>query len=107
MRMLAKGEPFMGVEADSLTKEQRTGENGEKLLWHELPDPYPVFSEAFLYETIGKGDARFVLGVAEEYSHLIELLGEHVVRRLLDLKVAKGQRMRFRADLETALENWE
>lgn len=41
----------------------------------ERNDAPPVFSEAFLYEAVGKGDARFVLGVADEYRHIIEALG--------------------------------
>lgn len=72
MRM-NKGQPFMDVEADS--------------------EEAPVFSEAFLYDTVGKGDARFILGVAEEYEHIIEALGPTAVRALLDIKPRLVQRL--------------
>ncbi len=75
MRM-KKGTPFMHIEADHAA---------------DYVD-VPVFSEAFLYGVafgegdfgMTKGDARFILGVAEEYAHIIELLGPDKVRELLE-----------------------
>ncbi len=63
MRMFSKGKPFMNVLAE-----------GSK---------YPVFSETFLYPKVGKTDARFILGVANEYSRLIEKLGTEKVKEIL------------------------
>jgi hypothetical protein len=68
-----KGKPFMHIEADSAN--------------------VPLFSEAFFYGLafqeeefwMTKGDARFIMGVAEEYSHIIKLLGPEKVRELLEL----------------------
>lgn len=40
----------------------------------------PLFSEEFLYERIGKDDARTVLSVVEDYDHLIRALGPAAVR---------------------------
>ena len=65
MRM-DKGKPFMHVKEDG----------GDAT----------TFSEAFLYETVGKYEARFILGVAEEYEHVIEALGPAAVRAILDVK---------------------
>ncbi len=48
----------------------------------ERPDA-PTFSEAYLYPRVGKDDARFILGVAKEYEHLISVLGTEEVERLL------------------------
>src|SRR5687768_8954576 len=72
MRM-DKGKPFMHVEAD-------TGDA-------------PTFSEAFLYEAVGKGDARFMLGVAEEYEHVIEALGPEALRAILGVRPRLVQRL--------------
>lgn len=72
MRM-NKGKPFTGIEAD-------VGE-------------VPVFSEAFLYEYVGKGDGRFILGVAEEYEHIIDALGPEAVRAVLDVRPRLAQRL--------------
>lgn len=44
----------------------------------------PVFSEEFLYERLGKEDARFVLDIAEEYERLIEIMGRNVIKVLLE-----------------------
>ena len=46
----------------------------------------PVFSETFLYERIGKSDARFVLAVVEEYEALIRILGTKKIVELLEKK---------------------
>lgn len=83
MRMFAKGESFMRVEAD-----------GESV---------PLFSESYLYDVLGKGDARFVLGVAEEYEHLIKLLGPVITRQLLTARVSKGGRERLRTAITTVI----
>ena len=64
MRMLASGKTFMDVLSDD--------------------GKLPVFSEAFLYPAVGKGDARFILAVAEEYEALIRFFGEETMKRLLD-----------------------
>lgn len=64
MRMFQKGNPFMDVPAA-----------GRKV---------PVFSEAFLYGKVGKSDARFILGVAEEYEKLIRILGVEKIKELLE-----------------------
>ena len=69
-----KGQPFMHVEADSAD--------------------IPVFSEAFFYGLafqeagiyMTKLDARFIMGVAEEYAHIIDLLGPEKTRELLELE---------------------
>lgn len=57
--------------------------------------PYPVFSEGHLYPRLGKEDARFVLGVAEEYEHLIKLLGPTLVRTLLKIEPRPNVRVTF------------
>lgn len=72
-----KGKPFTHIEADFPVE----GRN------------VPVFSEAFLYETVGKGDARFILGVADEYEHLIEALGPKALRAILDVRPRLAQRL--------------
>jgi len=64
MRTFAKGKKFMHVPAEG--------------------GAIPTFSEGFLYPRIGKDDARFVLGVAEEYEKIIEILGEGKVREILE-----------------------
>ena len=81
MRM-AKGKPFMDVKADFVPEECRDEHT-------ELP----VFCESFLYPTVGKGDARFILGVAEEYAHIIEALGTKAVRRILVTRPRLVQRL--------------
>lgn len=63
MRLFEKGEKFMDVPAE-----------GESM---------PVFSEEFLYPRMTKDDARFILGVAEEYEKLINILGEDKVKTIL------------------------
>lgn len=73
MRM-DKGKPFMHVGADS--------------------GDVPTFSESFLYKALGKGDGRFVLGVAEEYEHVIDALGPAAVRAILQVKPKLVQRLR-------------
>lgn len=91
MRM-NKGKPFMHVKEEApmpdLDESQRDNERarreGRKI---------PVFSEVFLYPRIGKGDARFVLGVAEEYEHVIEALGPSAVRAILDVTPRLVQRL--------------
>lgn len=72
MRM-DKGKPFTHVEADSMDA--------------------PTFSERFLYETVGKDEARFILGVADEYEHVINALGPSAVRAILDVKPQLVQRL--------------
>lgn len=81
MRM-NKGQPFMDVEADFPPKD-----------WNGKRDAPPTFSEAFLYDTVGKGDARFILGVAEEYEHVIKALGPEAVLSILQVKPALAQRL--------------
>lgn len=70
MRMLTKGEDFIDVKAE------RAEADGQQL---------PVFCESFLYPRIGKADARFVLGVAQEYAYLISYLGTPAIKALLDV----------------------
>lgn len=79
MRMFGKGTPFMDVEAEFDPDE-------------EAGYQPPVFSERFLYGTVGKGDARFILGVAEEYERLIDVLGEDLVSTLLERKLSRVER---------------
>lgn len=78
----SKGMPFDDVRADFPPKDWPQGKN----------EP-PVFSEAFLYPTVGKGDARFILGIAEEYEHIIRALGPRTVRLILDVKPRLVQRL--------------
>lgn len=59
-----RGKPFMHIKADDRTD-------------------VPVFSEAFLYSCMTKNDARFILGVADEYNKLIEILGFAKTNKLL------------------------
>lgn len=72
MRM-DKGKPFMHVEEDGGSA--------------------PTFSEAFLYDAVGKDEARFVLGVAEEYEHVIAALGPAAIRAILDVRPGLVQRL--------------
>ena len=53
--LIKKGEKFMHVPAED--------------------ESMPVFSEEFLYPKMTKTDARFILGVAEEYEKIIDILG--------------------------------
>lgn len=76
MRM-AKGEPFIHLGSETYRDDI------------ELP----TFSEGFLYDRVGKYEARFILGVAEEYEHVIEALGTSSVRRILDVKPRLAQRL--------------
>lgn len=80
MRM-NKGQPFLDVEADSAPSDY-TGDG--------CP---PTFSETFLYDAVGKGDARFILGVAEEYDHVISALGPAAVTAILDVSPRLVQRL--------------
>lgn len=52
-----------------------------------------VFSEMFLYPRVGKGDARFILGIADEYEHVIEALGPKAVRAILNVQPRLVQRL--------------
>ena len=90
MRAMSKGKPFMHVEAEWLPDTTVYGEDGELKKVPAEPGPCPVFSEHFLYETVGKDDARFILGVAEEYEHLIALLGTDRVCELLAMTPGEG-----------------
>lgn len=90
MRM-DKGKPFMDVPAD-FTPE---GEEGE----------LPTFSEAFLYPTVGKGDARFILGVAEEYEHIIKALGSKAVIAILQVRPKLVRRLGVGKDVVDTLED--
>ena len=92
MMMLQKGQPFMDVPADFTPEEEREAWKGA--------DPPPTFSEMFLYATVGKGDARFILGVAEEYEHLIDLFGPELTKRLLSAGLGRGSRERLRRTLD-------
>lgn len=80
MRM-DKGKPFMDVRADYAPE----GYQGD--------DEPPVFSEAFLYSAVGKGDARFILGIADEYAHVVEALGPKALLRVLVVKPQLAQRL--------------
>lgn len=80
MRM-DKGKPFLDVPADGAPD----GYEGKR-----VP---PVFSEEFLYPTVGKGDARFILGIAEEYAHVVDALGPKAMRVLLNVKPRLAQRL--------------
>jgi hypothetical protein len=67
--MIARGESFTDVMAEDYAPDE-----------DEL---HPVFSEANLYGRMYKGDARFILSIAEEYERLIEVLGVEKVKELL------------------------
>ena len=71
MRAFAKGEEFMDVGAEK--------------------GGAPTFSESFLYSVMSKDDARFILGVAKKYTHLIHLLGTETIKNLLTLDRARGK----------------
>lgn len=93
MRM-AKGRSFMQIEADYAP-------DG----WEDRSSPPPVFSEAFLYPAIGKGDARFVLGVAEEYAHIQEALGPAATRAILQVKPRLCERLGLGKTVKDFLED--
>lgn len=95
MRMFQRGQSFSDVPADFPPE-------GKESLDAD-GNPPPTFSEAFLYPTVGKGDARFVLGVADEYEHLIKLLGD-VTPRLLDAELSKAAQARLRTIVSEFLE---
>lgn len=76
MRAINPGRAFMDV----LAEDAAPGEDA----------PAPVFSEANLYPRMYKGDARFILVVAEEYDALRAFLGDEALSRLL------GAARRFR-----------
>lgn len=63
----------------------------------------PTFSESFLYEKVGKGDARFILGVADEYEHVIEALGTPAVRAILDVKPKLVRRLKVGDEVRESL----
>lgn len=83
MRM-NKGQPFMDVEQEVSPDPGR---------FDEIESGWPVFSEGVLYPLLGKGDARFVLGVANEYDHIIKALGPQAVKDILDVKPRLCQRL--------------
>jgi hypothetical protein len=72
------GTPFMDVRVDSFIPQDEE----EQEYWDKYKEDPPVFSEMFLYSRVGKGDARFILAIAEEYSKLIEILGRE---RILEI----------------------
>lgn len=76
MRMF-KGRPFKNVGSE-------TYRDGIEL---------PTFSEGFLYDTVGKEEARFILGVAAEYEHIIQALGPAAVQRILDVRPRLARRL--------------
>lgn len=82
----AKGQRFMHIRAES---------GGTKT----KPNP-PVFSEDFLYKKVGKDDARFILGVAEEYETIIQRLGTDKVWEILS---TEEQRERGKSAAANAL----
>lgn len=95
MRM-AKGQLFMDVEeevsplrGEDLDKAMKELEAAET----EAGYTFPTFSEAVLYPLLGKGDARFVLGVAEEYEHILKAIGPQAARDLLKTKPRLAQRL--------------
>lgn len=94
---MIKGQPFMDVEADFIPEESdgTPAYTGEGSL--------PTFSESFLYPTVGKGDARFILGVGEEYDHIIKALGSTTVQRILDVKPQLAQRLGVSAAIDECL----
>lgn len=90
MRMF-KGKPFMDVSAGWMPQED-DGQGGKRPCYEGDGD-LPVFSESFLYATVGKEDARFILGVAEEYAHIIEAMGTTAICRILDVKPRLARRL--------------
>ncbi len=77
---MAKGEPFFHLGSET------HDEDGREL---------PTFSESFLYPRVGKEEARFILGVAEEYEHVIQALGARALRRILELKPRLVRRLQL------------
>jgi hypothetical protein len=85
VRILALGEPFLTVpsddfvpgpdDVDEMLTDIRVSRGERRQI--------PTFSEAYLYPRVGKGDARFILAVVEEYAKLIDVLGTERVRELL------------------------
>jgi len=75
MRAFAKGELFMDVPCEQSFRTV----DGQK-----YDAETPVFSEAFLYHTVGKDNARFILAVAEEYDIVIRALGTEKVKEILE-----------------------
>ena len=73
MRAFRKGEFFMGIGSEEYFTD---ADNKDSEL--------PVFSEGFLYEKVGKDNARFILGVVEEYDAIIRFLGEEAVKAILE-----------------------
>jgi hypothetical protein len=84
MRM-NKGQPFMEVPEEAPLPDVEEA--------RATPNEVPVFSEAFLYPRLGKGDARFVLGIAEEYAHIIDALGPRAVTAILDVRPRLADRL--------------
>lgn len=74
MRAFERGKPFMDVEADCWDGDEE----------FKATEEVPVFTEAYLYSICpSKGDARFILAIAEEYDKIIEILGPKVERLLM------------------------
>lgn len=92
---MAKGKPFKDVPAES----------GEA----------PTFSEEFLcenwdpedgwYKGLGKDDWRFVLGVGEEYDHIIRALGPAATKAILEVKPRLVQRLGVGKEILASLED--
>lgn len=82
MRAFAYGLDFMDVESEGfIPDEDRLVEMADDIARDGL---YPTFSEGHLYPRLGKEDARFVLGIAEEYTAIIKALGVAKVREILN-----------------------
>lgn len=95
MRMFKKAEPFMDVKAEH-----------HPAAFSSPPASNPlVFSEEFLYPSVGTGDARFILGVAEEYSRVIEVLGTKLVKEILEGKFSASGMESIREVLSAAVAN--
>ena len=83
MRAINYGKHFLNVAADRVSASYVSGASGGEERPFDGSDMPPVFSETFLYEMMYKEDARFVLGIAEEYANIIDILGVDRVRELL------------------------
>lgn len=81
MRAFKKGEPFMHVESEGYVPGPDELAEMEEHFQQTLE--VPTFSEAYLYPRVGKDDARFILGVADEYAKVIRVLGEEKVYEIL------------------------
>lgn len=92
-----KGYPFMHIE-------QEVGPSSAATI-RKIPAEAPVFSEATLYPTLGKGDARFVLGVAEEYDHIIEAIGPKACRAILRVRPRLVKRLKVGDEIVESLED--